>query len=180
MRPGYIAYLARSRDRRPLRFGRRNDPAIEAAYSTHWVSSELSAANSALSERQSAAPYLVVISALREWAYTACAESGDLLIMERPGPLCLGCADLDHLVFLAAGDAALTRPAKKASGFTLTPRRSGQVGRSAAGRALIPKPSPRGGRLRAPRRHARRPTVDVGRRPGRGPPAGQRRGRGAF
>jgi hypothetical protein len=35
--------------------------------------------------------------------------------MEDLGPLCMGCADLDHLVFLAAGDAALTRRAKKAS-----------------------------------------------------------------
>jgi len=38
--------------------------------------------------------------------------------MEGPGPLCLGCADLDHLVFLAAGDAALTRRAKKASALS--------------------------------------------------------------
>src|ERR671910_524713 len=29
--------------------------------------------------------------------------------------LCLACADLDHLVFLPAGDAALTRRAKRAS-----------------------------------------------------------------
>ncbi len=41
-----------------------------------------------------------------------------MLIMDGPGPLCLGCADLDHLVFLAAGDAALTRRAKKASGLS--------------------------------------------------------------
>jgi hypothetical protein len=31
------------------------------------------------------------------------------------GALCLECADLDHLVFLSAGDAALTRRAKKHS-----------------------------------------------------------------
>jgi len=35
--------------------------------------------------------------------------------MEDAGPLCLDCADLGHLVFLPAGDAALTRRAKKAS-----------------------------------------------------------------
>ena len=35
--------------------------------------------------------------------------------MDGVGPLCLTCADLDHLVFLPAGDAALTRRAKKAS-----------------------------------------------------------------
>jgi len=41
--------------------------------------------------------------------------SGDLLVMEGPGPLCLACAELDHLVFLGRGDAALTRRAKSAS-----------------------------------------------------------------
>lgn len=35
--------------------------------------------------------------------------------MDDAGPLCLACADLDHLVFLPAGDAALTRRAKQAS-----------------------------------------------------------------
>ena len=38
--------------------------------------------------------------------------------MDEPGPLCLACADLDHLVFLPAGDTALTRRAKKASGLS--------------------------------------------------------------
>ncbi len=31
------------------------------------------------------------------------------------GALCLSCADLDHLLFLPAGDAALTRRSKKYS-----------------------------------------------------------------
>jgi hypothetical protein len=35
--------------------------------------------------------------------------------MEEPGPLCMRCADLDHLVFLPAGEAALTRRARRAS-----------------------------------------------------------------
>jgi hypothetical protein len=35
--------------------------------------------------------------------------------MEGMGPVCLACADLDHLVFLSSGDATLTRRAKKAS-----------------------------------------------------------------
>lgn len=38
--------------------------------------------------------------------------------MTDAGPLCLACADLDHLVFLPAGDAALTRRAAKASGLS--------------------------------------------------------------
>jgi hypothetical protein len=119
LRPSETAYLSRTPDRRPLRFSRSGDAAIEAAYRTQWLSPELSEAKQRrLTERQSAAPDLVVISALRDWACTACGEGGDLLIMDGPGPLCLGCADLDHLVFLAAGDAALTRRAKKASGLS--------------------------------------------------------------
>jgi len=44
-----------------------------------------------------------------------CQGTGELLVMEGPGPLCLACAELDHLVFLGRGDAALTRRAKAAS-----------------------------------------------------------------
>lgn len=119
LRPSETAYIARTRDRRPLRFSRSGDAALEAAYRTHWVSPELSDAEQRrLTERQSSPPDLVVISALGDWSCTACDLTGDLLIMEGPGPLCLDCADLDHLVFLAAGDAALTRRAKKASGLS--------------------------------------------------------------
>jgi hypothetical protein len=35
-----------------------------------------------------------------------CGGSGSYLFMEGPRPLCLGYADLDHLVFLPAGNAA--------------------------------------------------------------------------
>lgn len=58
---------------------------------------------------------LVVISPLKDWACAGCGGTGDLLKMEDAGPLCLTCADLDHLIFLPAGDAALTRRAKQAS-----------------------------------------------------------------
>ena len=119
LRPSETAYLARTRDRRPLRFSRSGDDGIERAYRTHWVAPELSEAKrQRLAETQSRAPELVVISPLNEWACTMCSGSGELLIMEGPGPLCLVCADLDHLVFLPAGDAALTRRATRASGLS--------------------------------------------------------------
>jgi hypothetical protein len=38
--------------------------------------------------------------------------------MDDAGQLCLACADLDHPVFLPAGDAALTRRATKASSLS--------------------------------------------------------------
>jgi hypothetical protein len=42
-----------------------------------------------------------------------CAGNGSLLIMEDAGPLCMTCADLEDLVFLPRGDAALTRRVKR-------------------------------------------------------------------
>ncbi len=64
------------------------------------------------------APDLVVVSALKSWACAECSGTGDFLTMDDAGPLCLSCADLDHLAYLPAGDAALTRRAKKASGLS--------------------------------------------------------------
>ncbi len=58
---------------------------------------------------------LVLISPLNDWTCRECQGTGNLMVMEGPGPLCLACAELDHLVFLSRGDAALTRRAKAAS-----------------------------------------------------------------
>jgi len=93
--------------------GSRVSP-YERAYRTHWVSPELSARER---ERlaESRAPELVVISPIKDRICTACGGTGGRLLMEGPGPLCMRCVDMDHLVFLPAGDAALTRRAKRAS-----------------------------------------------------------------
>lgn len=45
-------------------------------------------------------------------------ETGSLLRVEKGNALCLGCADLDRLVFLSRGDAALTRRSKKYSALS--------------------------------------------------------------
>ncbi|HWR47634.1 MAG TPA: DUF2293 domain-containing protein, partial [Pseudonocardiaceae bacterium] len=68
-----------------------------------------------LTEHQSRPPDLVVVSPLKDWTCTACSGTGDLLLMQDAGPVCLRCAGLDHLVFLPSGDAALTRRAHRAS-----------------------------------------------------------------
>jgi hypothetical protein len=114
LKPSETLYIARTRDRRPLRFSKTGDPEIERAYRTHWVSPELSERKRArLAERQSRPPDLVVISPVKEFNCSACGSlSEGLLMMEDAGPVCLGCADMDHLLFLASGDAALTRRAK--------------------------------------------------------------------
>ena len=61
---------------------------------------------------------LVVISPIKDWVCSSCGGTGELLIMDDPGPVCLRCAELDHLVFLASGEAALTRRARRASGLS--------------------------------------------------------------
>jgi hypothetical protein len=61
---------------------------------------------------------LVVYSILRDSMCNVCGKElckGDFLLMEGEHPLCLSCADLDHLVYLPRGDAALTRRARKHS-----------------------------------------------------------------
>ncbi len=117
--PAETDYLAASRDRRALRFTAADDPGAERAYRTHWISPELSGARrERLMQRQSKAPDLVVVMPIKDWTCAACGDTGGLLIMDDAGPLCLTCADMDHLVYLGAGDAALTRRAKKASGLS--------------------------------------------------------------
>jgi len=61
---------------------------------------------------------LVVFDILRESRCADCEKDllgGDFLFIEDKRPLCLTCADLDHLVYLPRGDTALTRRARKHS-----------------------------------------------------------------
>jgi len=62
-----------------------------------------------------------VFDILRESKCTDCGNEllgGDFLFMEGERPLCLKCADLDHLVYLPRGDTALTRRARKHSALS--------------------------------------------------------------
>jgi hypothetical protein len=116
LRPTEIDYVAATRDRRPLRFTAAGDPEREAVYRTHWLAADLTdSQRERLTTRQSKPPDLVVVLPVKAFTCTGCATTDDgMLIMEDGGPVCLTCADLDHLVFLPAGDAALTRRAKQA------------------------------------------------------------------
>ena len=64
---------------------------------------------------------LVVFDIVRD---SECGECGkelsarDFLFMEDGCPLCLTCADLDHLTYLPRGDTALTRRARKYSSLS--------------------------------------------------------------
>lgn len=120
LRPTEVPYLARSRDRRELRFSAGGEAEAERAYRTHWIRPDMpEARKERLVRERSAAPDLVVVSPLGSWTCGRCgAEDGDLLLMQDDAPHCMACVRLDHLVFLPAGDAGLTRRAKAASELT--------------------------------------------------------------
>lgn len=114
---GEVEYVAATRDRRPLSFTPSADPGLELRYRTHWMPADLpERQRERLTARQSKPPDLVVVLPLKEFTCVGCGRTdADRLTMDDAGPLCLACADLDHLIFLPAGDTALTRRAKKAS-----------------------------------------------------------------
>lgn len=112
-----IAYIAQGPSRATLNFTDTNNPVIERFFRTHRVSRELSESER---ERQKAKlerpPELIVVQPLDSgWVCHRCGGTGDLLIMEPPGPSCLRCAGLAGLTFLPSGDAGLTRNAKAKS-----------------------------------------------------------------
>jgi hypothetical protein len=112
-------YVSTTRSRRALRFLANGAATDEAAWRTRWVSPDLpEQKRERITRAQDSPPDLVVIQPVRDWICAECTGSGDLLIMDDRGPLCLTCADMDHLVFLPSGDAALTRRSKKASGLS--------------------------------------------------------------
>jgi hypothetical protein len=117
LNPSETNYVARTPQRQTLRFSRSGHPAIEAHYRTHWVSPALSEKKrERLAAQANRPPELVVINPLNDkWKCHSCGNTGDLLVMEKPGPACLRCAGLDDLEFLPAGDALLTRRAKAKS-----------------------------------------------------------------
>jgi hypothetical protein len=116
LRPAEVEYVSATRDRHALRFTAAGDEAVERAYRTHWMAPELTEKQvERVAERESRPPDLVVIQPVNQWTCTQCGGTGRLLIMEGDGPLCMTCAEMDHLVFLPSGNATLTRRARRAS-----------------------------------------------------------------
>ncbi len=96
------------------------DPERETFYRTRYVPAELSGPKTRhLTAKLAKAPDLVVFDKMSDEG--RCSECGtelargSFLFQEKGQPLCLACADLDHLVFLPAGDMALSRRARKHS-----------------------------------------------------------------
>ncbi|MBP2705127.1 DUF2293 domain-containing protein [Microbispora sp. RL4-1S] len=117
--PSETAYAAASRDRRPLRFTATGDDEVERLFRVRWVSPDVGEARrQRIAERLDRAPDLVAVASGDPWACAGCGGTGPYLIMEDDRPHCLTCTDLDHLVLLPAGNAALSRRAKKESGLS--------------------------------------------------------------
>lgn len=97
-----------------------NDPVRDTFFRTHFTSPELSQKKVERLKTKLAKPTeLAVFLAQRDGR--ACAEcatptrAGDFVLVEREADICLACADLDHLEFLPAGNATISRRAKKYS-----------------------------------------------------------------
>lgn len=103
-----------------LRITTDGDPERERFFRTYYRLAELSPRKAErLQAKLNKPPDIVTYILVSESA--TCSEcqtelyKGAFLYMERGAPLCLACADLDHLEFLPAGDATLSRRARKYS-----------------------------------------------------------------
>ncbi len=95
----------------------------EKFYATRYAAADVPARKTKqITEKLTKAPDLVVFEKVSEEGN--CSEcgaeltDGSFLCMEKGKPLCLACADLDHLVFLPAGDTALSRRSRKHSSLS--------------------------------------------------------------
>lgn len=94
-------------------------PVLEQAFRLHFVSPRLTEKKlEKLREKVNAAAPPTVFSIVKASKCSQCNRElwkGELLTMQGNQPLCMECADLDHLVYLGSGDAALTHRATQHS-----------------------------------------------------------------
>ncbi len=119
-------HVTATRDRRPLRFTADRD--------TRWVHLRWRTDSAIPGKDDNKVPDLVVLETRDEFECEECGEHDDYLMMDGVNAICMSCADLDHLVFLKAGNATLSRRARKASGLAAIvvrpdQRRKGRVWR---------------------------------------------------
>jgi hypothetical protein len=94
-------------------------PVLEQAFRLHFVSTQLTEKKlEKLREKINSVAPPTVFSIVKDSKCSQCNRelwTGDLLTMQSNQAWCMDCADLDHLVYLGSGDAALTRRATKHS-----------------------------------------------------------------
>jgi hypothetical protein len=121
LRPIEVPYTRRTpAGLEPLQVTADGNAAGEKLYRTHYAPADLTERRTKqLAEKLAKPPELVVFEKVSEEGncHECGAElgKGSFLFKENNQPLCLSCADLDHLVFLPAGDMALSRRARKHS-----------------------------------------------------------------
>lgn len=103
---------ASERDYQDLQFTADGDADGERAYRTRWASTDVP---DPVVERPPRPGRIFVISPHNEWTCACCGDTGDFLLKDKAGALCLDCSDLGHLEFLPSGNTALTRRATKGS-----------------------------------------------------------------
>ncbi|QUQ72166.1 DUF2293 domain-containing protein [Kutzneria sp. CA-103260] len=103
-------HLSATRDRRPLRFTADRD--------NRWVNLSFTKVGLDPATIDKKVPDLVVLEAREEFECEECGDGDKWLMMDAGSAICMSCADLDHLVFLKAGNATLSRRARKESGLT--------------------------------------------------------------
>ncbi|MBI2481174.1 MAG: DUF2293 domain-containing protein, partial [Planctomycetia bacterium] len=121
LEPIEVPYVRTSRfDSIPLQVTEDGDPEREQFFRTHFRRSDLSPAKQQRLEKKLSKPADLLVYQLTS-PQSECGEcgaemfKGELLFLEKGEPLCLACADLDHLEFLPSGDTALTRRSRKYS-----------------------------------------------------------------
>ena len=121
LRPVPAQYLrAGPRGNESLQVTVSGDPSREEFFRTHYAPADLPERKAKqLKAKLAKPPDLVVFQTVAE--LVVCSEcgaelsKGNLLTMEKGKPLCLSCADMDHLEFLPSGDATWSRRARKHS-----------------------------------------------------------------
>ena len=99
------------------------DGARERFFRTNYAEAGLSARRVARLQEKLSKPRDIVVFRLVSPSSkcSACGvelHKGQLLFMDKEQPRCLSCAGLDHLEFLASGDATLSRRARKYSALS--------------------------------------------------------------
>jgi len=118
LQPVDVTYTVGSRHgAKQLQVFEHLDERLERLYGTRYALPE---AREKVEKKLAKTPDLVVVVSVSrdEFPCSECEKTlgkGSWLIMEDQGPLCLECADLDHLEYLPRGNATLTRRAKKYS-----------------------------------------------------------------
>ena len=124
LEPFLVQYQGASRNGQvELRITPDGNEQEELFFKTHYRKSGLpDAQKKRIENKKNKAPDLMVFQKIGE--PSTChecemvIEGGDMFMLEKKQPLCLECADLDHLEFLPSGDATLTRRSRKHSSLS--------------------------------------------------------------